>query len=50
MKVINYPEPLVLIGIDLLGANHQKGHSFAYIGINPHTKKGEIVFSKNQGE
>lgn len=45
MKVINYPESLILIGTDLLGNSQAEGYTFAYVGVNPHTKIGEIIFS-----
>ncbi len=45
MKVIDYPEPLVLIGSDVCGAHRTQGYSFATIGINPRTLKGELTFA-----
>lgn len=50
MKVISYPEPLVLIGSDVLGAFSSPGYSFRSIGVNPATHKGELVFSSHRGK
>jgi hypothetical protein len=35
MKVIDYPDSLILVGTDLLGVSPVDGYSFAYVGINP---------------
>ena len=45
LKVINYPESLVLIGTDLLGSNPGEGYTYSYLGVNPTTRVGEVVFS-----
>ena len=49
MKVINYPDSLILIGTDLLGRSPTGGYSFAYVGVNPSSKVGEVVFSDKEG-
>ena len=50
MKVINYPESLILIGTDLLGSSSAEGYTFAYVGVNPSTKVGEVVFAGRGGK
>ena len=50
LKVINYPDSLVLIGTDLLGQNPGDGYTFAYLGINPLSRVGEVVFATQNGE
>jgi hypothetical protein len=35
MKVIDYPDSLVLVGTDLLGVSPIDGYRFAYVGVNP---------------
>jgi hypothetical protein len=49
LKVINYPESLLLVGTDLLGGNPGDGYTFAYVGVNPISKMGEIVFAAPGG-
>ena len=49
IKVINYPKSLVLIGTDLLGPNTGDGNTFAYVGFNPASKVGELVFAARGG-
>jgi hypothetical protein len=44
VRVFSYPEPILLIGTDLLGFSPYTNHTFSYIGINPVTATGEIVF------
>jgi hypothetical protein len=43
-KVFDYPEPLILVGTDLLGHATQGDYTFAYLGVNPVSTAGEIVF------
>lgn len=44
LKVFNYPEPLLLVGTDLLGFSPTNNCTFSYLGINPLTATGEVVF------
>jgi hypothetical protein len=44
LKVFEYPEPIILIGTDLLGHSSRGPYTFAYLGVNPITTAGEIVF------
>jgi hypothetical protein len=50
LKVIHYPEPLILIGTDLLGADSVSKYGFSYVGINPKTQVGEVVFTADGGK
>jgi hypothetical protein len=43
-KVFDYPEPIILIGTDLLGHAARGPFTFAYLGVNPVTTAGEIIF------
>lgn len=44
MKVFDYPEALILVGTDLLGHASKVPFTFAYLGVNPKSSIGEIVF------
>jgi hypothetical protein len=44
MKIFNYPEAIIIIGTDLLGHASRGDHTFAYLGVNPVTTAGEIIF------
>lgn len=37
IKVFDYPEPIVLIGTDLLGHTAAAPYTFSYVGVNPTT-------------
>lgn len=50
IKIIQYPEPLVLIGTDVLGAFGGEGFSYTSVGINPRTLQGEVTFSADNGK
>ena len=43
-KIFEYPEPIILIGTDLLGHAAKGPFTFAYLGVNPTTTAGEIIF------
>lgn len=50
MKVIDYPDSLILVGTDLLGVSPIDGYCFAYVGVNPATTAGELLFyDKKEG-
>ena len=44
LKVFDYPHPILLMGTDLLGLSPKTRFTFSYIGINPSTTVGEIIF------
>lgn len=44
VKVFDYPQPIVLIGTDLLSFSPKSKQTFANLGVNPTTATGEIVF------
>jgi hypothetical protein len=44
LKVFDYPEPIFLVGTDLLGFSPSTTFTFSYIGINPTNATGEVVF------
>ena len=44
VKVFEYPQPLVLVGTDLLAFSPKSTHTFTSLGVNPTTATGEIVF------
>jgi hypothetical protein len=44
LKVFDYPEPLLLIGTDLLGFSPSTNCTFSYLGVNPISATGEVVF------
>jgi hypothetical protein len=46
IKIFDYPEPIVLIGTDMLGHAARAMYTFAYLGVNPSTATGEIIFYK----
>lgn len=37
IKVFDYPEPIILVGTDLLGHTAAAPYTFSYVGINPTT-------------
>ena len=43
-KIFDYPEPIILVGTDLLGHASKGPYTFAYLGVNPITAVGEILF------
>ena len=43
-KVFDYPEPIILLGTDLLGHAARGPFTFAYLGVNPISTVGEIIF------
>jgi hypothetical protein len=47
LKVFDYPDPIVLVGTDLLGHSSKGPCTFAYLGVNPKTLAGEIIFYKH---
>lgn len=44
LKVLDYSEPIFLIGTVVLGFSPSNNTTFAYIGINPTTAIGEAIF------
>jgi hypothetical protein len=44
VKVFDHPEPIILIGDDLLGHANKTSYTFCYLGVNPVSKEGEIIF------
>ena len=44
LKVFDYPDSIILIGTDLLGHAAKAPYTFAYIGVNPTSTVGEIIF------
>lgn len=44
IKVFKYPEPILLIGTDLLSFAPNSDCTFSYLGVNPLTNTGEVVF------
>jgi hypothetical protein len=48
VKIFDYPEPIVLIGTDMLGHAARALYTFAYLGVNPTTATGEIIFYSKQ--
>lgn len=50
LKVFDYPEPIFLIGTDVLGFSPSNNTTFAYIGINPTTAIGEAIFYDRIGQ
>lgn len=44
LRIFDFPEPIILIGTDLLGHAAKADYTFAYLGVNPVSKVGEIVF------
>ncbi len=44
IKVFDYKEPLILIGDDLLGHAVRAPYTFCYVGVNPISKEGEVIF------
>jgi hypothetical protein len=43
-KIFDYPEPIILVGTDLLGHSSRGPYAFAYLGVNPTSTVGEIIF------
>lgn len=44
IKVFEHPEAIVLIGSDLLGHATKAPFTFCYLGVNPTTLVGELIF------
>jgi hypothetical protein len=44
LKIFDYPEPIILVGTDLLGHSSRAPFTFAYLGVNPTSTVGEIMF------
>lgn len=48
VKVFDYPSPIFLVGTDLLGFSPGSNCTFSYLGVNPVTATGEVVFFNKQ--
>jgi hypothetical protein len=44
VKVFDHPEPIILLGDDILGHSSRTPYTFSYLGVNPVTKEGEVIF------
>ena len=49
IRVFEYPEPIFLIGTDILAASRRTRLTYAYHGVNPVSKVGEILFHGERG-
>lgn len=47
IKVFDYPDPIIIVGTDLLGHSSKGPCTFAYLGVNPKSLAGEIIFYKH---